>query len=332
MAEKFNLISFFAQKFRDLGNELSKQALSRYFWRDLLIVFLGILLYTIGFSFLIYPQRVTTGGLMGICNIITIITGIKVDIPYNIANISLLVVAFIFLDKNFFIKTLIGIGILAIVVPIATRTAIPDPRIEEMWHLMILRDQPLLALILGAMMCGLGLGMIFSVNGSSGGTDVIVALISKYKNMSFGRIFIVVDGSIVLFSYIANVYLADIKIDALAAFDKLVMSIIEVVLLAMTMDWYTSSNKQSVQFMIFSTKCQELNDAITSRLRRGCTMLEAKGGYTGLPQKVLLVVVRKQHSVAISRIIEEIDPKAFVSQGAVKGVYGEGFESLKKLK
>ena len=150
--------------------------------------------------------------------------------------------------------------------------------------------------------------------------------------MSFGRIFIVVDGSIVLFSYIANVYLADIKIDALAAFDKLVMSIIEVVLLAMTMDWYTSSNKQSVQFMIFSTKCQELNDAITSRLRRGCTMLEAKGGYTGLPQKVLLVVVRKQHSVAISRIIEEIDPKAFVSQGAVKGVYGEGFESLKKLK
>ena len=300
MAEKFNLISFFAQKFRDLGNELSKQALSRYFWRDLLIVFLGILLYTIGFSFLIYPQRVTTGGLMGICNIITIITGIKVDIPYNIANISLLVVAFIFLDKNFFLKTLIGIGILAIVVPIATRTAIPDPRIEEMWHLMILRDQPLLALILGAMMCGLGLGMIFSVNGSSGGTDVIVALISKYKNMSFGRIFIVVDGSIVLFSYIANVYLADIKIDALAAFDKLVMSIIEVVLLAM--------------------------------LRRGCTMLEAKGGYTGLPQKVLLVVVRKQHSVAISRIIEEIDPKAFVSQGAVKGVYGEGFESLKKLK
>ena len=91
---------------------------------------------------------------MGSCNIITIITGIKVDIPYNIANISLLVVAFIFLDKNFFLKTLIGIGILAIVVPIATRTAIPDPRIEEMWHLMILRDQPLLALILGAMMCG----------------------------------------------------------------------------------------------------------------------------------------------------------------------------------
>ena len=332
MAQKFNLAAYLGQKFKDLIQELSQQVVSKYFWKDLLIVLLGVLLYTIGFSFLIYPQRVTTGGLMGICNIITIITSIKVDIPYNIANITLLVIAFLFLDKNFFIKTLIGIGLLAIFIPLATRTAIPDPSVESLWHLQILKDQPLLALILGAMMCGLGLGLIFSVNGSSGGTDVIVALISKYRNMSFGRIFVIVDGSIVLFSYFANVYLADIKIDALVAFDKLVMSFIEVVLLAMTMDWYTSGSRQSVQFMIFSSKYQEINDAITSRLRRGCTILEATGGYTGQPQKVLLVVVRKQQSVAISRIIEEIDPKAFVSQGAVKGVYGEGFESIKKIK
>ncbi len=332
MAQQFNLAAYLGQKFKDLFHELSHQAVSKYFWKDLLIVFLGVALYTIGFSFLIYPQRVTTGGLMGICNIITIITSIKVDIPYNIANITLLVIAFLFLDKNFFIKTLIGIGLLAIFIPLATRTAIPDPSIESLWHLQILKDQPLLALILGAMMCGLGLGLIFSVNGSSGGTDVIVALISKYRNMSFGRIFVIVDGSIVLFSYFANVYLADLKIDPLVAFDKLVMSFIEVVLLAMTMDWYTSGSRQSVQFMIFSSKYQEINDAITSRMRRGCTILDATGGYTGQPQKVLLVVVRKQQSVAISRIIEEIDPKAFVSQGAVKGVYGEGFESIKKIK
>ena len=332
MAQNLNLLTFLGEKFKDLFHELSHQAVSKYFWKDLLIVLMGVVLYTVGFSFLIYPQRVTTGGLMGICNIITIITGIKVDIPYNIINISLLVVAFLFLDKNFFIKTLIGIGLLAVLVPIATRTAIPDPRVEELWHLMVLKDQPLLALILGSMMCGLGLGLIFSVNGSSGGTDVIVALISKYRNMSFGRIFVAVDGTVVLFSYFANVYLADIKIDPLVAFDKLVMFFIEVVLLAMTMDWYTSGNRQSVQFMIFSSKYQEINDAITSRLRRGCTLLEATGGYTGQPQKVLLVVVRKQQSVAISRIIEEIDPKAFVSNGAVKGVYGEGFESLKKIK
>ena len=332
MAQQFNLAAYLGQKFKELFHELSHQAVSKYFWKDLLIVFLGVALYTIGFSFLIYPQRVTTGGLMGICNINTIITSIKEDIPYNIANTTLLVIAFLFLDKNFFIKTLIGIGLLAIFIPLATRTAIPDPSIESLWHLKILSGQPLLALILGSMMCGLGLGLIFSVNGSSGGTDVIVALISKYRNMSFGRIFVIVDGTVVLFSYFANVYLADLKIDPLVAFDKLVMSFIEVVLLAMTMDWYTSGSRQSVQFMIFSSKYQEINDAITSRLRRGCTILEATGGYTGQPQKVLLVVVRKQQSVAISRIIEEIDPKAFVSQGAVKGVYGEGFESIKKIK
>jgi len=204
MAQNLNLLTFLGQKFKDLFHELSHQAVSKYFWKDLLIVLMGVVLYTVGFSFLIYPQRVTTGGLMGICNIITIITGIKVDIPYNIINISLLVVAFLFLDKNFFIKTLIGIGLLAVLVPIATRTAIPDPRVEELWHLMVLKDQPLLALILGSMMCGLGLGLIFSVNGSSGGTDVIVALISKYRNMSFGRIF-------VLFSFQRSLSLASLK-------------------------------------------------------------------------------------------------------------------------
>ena len=332
MSAQFNLLHFFGRKFKELGEELSRQLVSKYFWRDLLVVFAGVLIYTVGFSFLIYPQRVTTGGLMGISNIITIITGVPVDVPYNLINITLLVIAFLFLDKNFFIKTLIGIGLLAVIVPIATRYVITDPTNEAYWHLMVLKDQPLLALILGSMMTGLGLGFVFSVNGSTGGTDVIVALISRYRNMSFSRLYVATDCTIVLFSFIANVYLADIKIDPLVAFDKIVMSFIQVVLLGITMDWYTSGNRQSIQFLIFSQKYKEINDAIISRLHRGCTILEATGGYTGQSQKVLLVVVRKQQSVAISRVIEEIDPKAFVSQGAVKGVYGQGFESLKSLK
>ena len=332
MSAQFNLLHFFGRKFKVLGEEFSRQRVSKYFWRDLLVVFAGVLIYTVGFSFLIYPQRVTTGGLMGISNIITIITGVPVDVPYNLINITLLVIAFLFLDKNFFIKTLIGIGLLAVIVPIATRYVIPDPSNEAYWHLMVLKDQPLLALILGSMMTGLGLGFVFSVNGSTGGTDVIVALISRYRNMSFSRLYVATDSTVVLFSFIANVYLADIKIDPLVAFDKIVMSFIQVVLLGITMDWYTSGNRQSIQFLIFSQKYKEINDAIISRLHRGCTILEATGGYTGQSQKVLLVVVRKQQSVAISRVIEEIDPKAFVSQGAVKGVYGQGFESLKSLK
>ena len=92
---------------------------------------MGVLLYTVGFSFLIYPQRVTTGGLMGICNIITIITGIKVDIPYNIINTASLLIAFLFLDKNFFIKTLIGIGLLAVLVPIRYAYRYPPTHVSK---------------------------------------------------------------------------------------------------------------------------------------------------------------------------------------------------------
>lgn len=331
MSQKVNFFRLTADKFVELGSELRQQIVSRYFWKDMLVVGLGILVYMIGFSFFIFPQRITTGGLSGFCNLIMLTTGKGIDIPYNIINVGLFVLAFFFLDKNFLIKTLIGITFLGFSISFFTHMAVPDQSKEELFRLMILGNDPLVALILGSLMIGLGLGLVFSVNGSTGGTDIVVAIISKYKNLSFGRIFMIVDGTIVLASYFVNVYLAVNKMQPAEAFEKVIYSFIQVVLVSMTLDWYINSNRQSVQFMIFSNRYQEINDAVVQRLRRGCTILEATGGYTGQPAKVLLVVVRKSQSVGISRIIEEIDPKAFVSHGVVRGVYGEGFDNLKKF-
>lgn len=323
---------FFAQKFSDFWQEISRQSRTKVFWKDLLIVLLGISIYVVGFCSFIYPQRITTGGLAGISNLITLTTGIGIYIPYNIVNVLLLVVAFIFLDKNFFIKTLVGIGILVTVMPYASSWAVPDPANELSWHLKVLADSPPLALALGAILSGIGLGLVFSVNGSTGGTDVVVALVNKYKNIPLGRIFIVVDGSIVVLSYFVNVYFAKVPIPQTQALNLLVYSILDVIISSMTLDWYINSNRQSVQFMIFSSKYEEINEVITKRFKRGCTILDAKGGYTGKPTKVLLVVVRKRRSVGLGRLISDIDPKAFISQATVSGVYGEGFENVKKLK
>lgn len=327
-----NFYTLIIKRFVDFGQEISKQAKTSIFWKDILIVFLGISVYILGFCMFIYPQRITTGGLAGISNLITLSTGIGISIPYNTINIILLVIAFIFLDKTFFVKTLIGIGILVFVMPYASTWAVPNPALESSWTLKILADSPPLALTLGAMLTGLGLGLVFSVNGSTGGTDVIVALVNKYKNISLGRIFIVLDGSIVILSYFINVYFAKNTIPQDHALNLLVYSILDVLITSITLDWYVNTNLQSVQFMIFSEKYQEINDAITKKLKRGCTLLDGAGGYTGKPVKVLLVVVRKRRSVGIGRLISEIDPKAFVSQCTVSGVYGEGFENVKKLK
>lgn len=325
----YNLI---IKRFVDFGQEISRQAKTAIFWKDILIVLLGILVYILGFCTFIYPQRITTGGLAGISNLITLSTGVGIGIPYNTINIILLVIAFVFLDKNFFVKTLIGIGILVFVMPFASSLAVPNPALESSWTLKILADSPPLALTIGAMLTGLGLGIVFSVNGSTGGTDVVVALVNKYKNISLGRIFIVLDGSIVVCSYFINVYFAKNTIPQEHALNLLVYSILDVLITSITLDWYINTNLQSVQFMIFSEKYQEINEAITKKLKRGCTLLDGAGGYTGKPVKVLLVVVRKRRSVGIGRLISEIDPKAFVSQCTVSGVYGEGFENVRRLK
>lgn len=332
MIQPAQILQMTGNKFKDLISELRVQLLSKYFWKDMLIVGLGIVVYMIGFSFFIFPQRITTGGLSGFCNLIMLVTGKSIDIPYNIINVGLFVLAFFFLNKNFLIKTLIGITFLGFTITYFTHWAVPDQSNDDFFRLLILSNDPVVALILGSLMIGLGLGFVFSVNGSTGGTDIVVAIISKYKNMSFGRIFMIVDGTIVLASYFVNVYFAVNKLEPVVALEKVVYSFIQVVLVSMTLDWYINSNRQSVQFMIFSNKYQEINDAITRKLNRGCTILDATGGYSGQPAKVLLVVVRKRQSVAISRIVEEIDPKAFVSNGVVRGVYGEGFDSLKKFK
>ncbi len=328
---KFNLLSFLWGKSKDFVQELKTQVVSVDFWKDVLVVVSGLVLYIIAFSLFIYPQRITTGGLTGLCNIITIVTGMPIDIPYNIINLSLLIVAFLILDKNFLLKTLISVSLLAVMMPIATRWAVPDPSVADAWHLAVLADQPVVALIIGSLLIGLGLGLVFSVNGCTGGTDVIVAIISKYKNMSFGRIFMMVDGSIVVFSFFANAYLAENTIPLDKAFELLIYSIIQVMMVSMALDWYIRSNRQSVQFMIFSQKYQEINEAITKKLNRGCTIIEAKGGYTGEERKVLMVVTRQRRATMISKVVEEIDPNAFMSQAEVRGVYGQGFESINKV-
>ncbi len=328
---KFNLFSFLGRKVKDLIDEIRTQFVSVSFWKDVFTVIMGLVLYIIAFSLFIYPQRITTGGLTGLCNIITLVTGIPIDIPYNIINISLLLVTFLILDKNFLLKTLVSVSVLAVAMPIATRWAVPNPAAMDAWKMIVLADQPVVALIIGSLLIGLGLGLVFSVNGCTGGTDVIVAIISKYKNMSFGRIFIMVDGSIVIFSFFANAYLAENTIPLDKAFELLIYSIIQVMMVSMALDWYIRSNKQSVQFMIFSSKYKEINEAIIKKLNRGCTIIEAQGGYTGEERKILMVVARRRATSMISKVVEEIDPNAFMSQAEVRGVYGQGFDSIRKV-
>lgn len=325
-----NPIIFLRDRLVAVFGELRTQLVHPRFWKDILVVLFGVSFYAIGFSFLIFPQRITTGGLTGFCNLFTLAFGIDISLPYNIINYGLLLLTLLFLNKNFFVKTLFGVFMISTIIGITTHWAVPDQSNPAMFELQVLQDQPVLALALGSICTGLGLGMVFSVNGCTGGTDIVVALINKYASMSLGRLFLYVDGSIVLMSFFVNVFLSQHPIPVDEAFNKLVLSVLQVVLVSQTLDWYIRNNRQSVQVMVFSRKHEEISKAINHRLHRGCTILEGQGAYTGEGVKVLVVVTRLRQSVELRRLIEEIDPNAFMTIAQVQGVYGNGFESFKK--
>ncbi|WP_242396749.1 YitT family protein [Porphyromonas gingivicanis] len=290
----------------------------------------------------ILSQEITSGGLAGITTIIQIATDIPATIPYNIINVGLLVLALVFLGWKFTVHTAIGVGMIFVTFPIGQALFTPaDSEVyAKIWPWLkelvpnvgplLSAEEPFLALVLGSMLCGLGLGLVFSVNGSTGGTDVIVAIINKYKNISLGRAMIMVDAVIVVSGCLVSHYAKGMPWGM--ALGKLAYSFVEIIIVAQTMDFFLNSNKQSIQFFINSLKYEQINDAIINKLNRGCTIIEAQGGYSKNPAKILMVVARKSMRKQLMEIVREIDPKAFVSEGIVHGVYGEGFDTMRREK
>jgi len=175
-----------------------------------------------------------------------------------------------------------------------------------------------MCVLIGGMICGAGLGLIFSVNGSTGGTDIIAAIINKYKNLSIGMALLLFDAVIISSSYMLfhNI-------------DRIVFGFVEMGVNTFVLDRVINANRQSVQFLIFSQKYDEIVERIINDLGRGCTLLDGEGGYSQKPIKVIVLLAKKSESVAIFRLIKEIDSQAFISQSIVRGVYGEGFDQIK---
>ena len=174
---------------------------------------------------------------------------------------------------------------------------------------------------------GLSLAIVFLHNGSTGGTDIIAAIVNKYHNISLGRVLIFVDLLIVGSSFF--VFNAKPEFTTIDAVRKVVFGLCTMVIENLVLDYVMNAKRESVQFMIFSKKYQEIANAIGMQMDHGVTILDGHGWYTGNEMKVLCILAKKNESVTIFRIVKIIDPNAFVSQSSVIGVYGEGFDEMK---
>ena len=172
--------------------------------------------------------------------------------------------------------------------------------------------------IIGGLMCGIGVGISFTHNGSTGGTDIVAAMVAKKTNVTVGRTMLYTDMVIISSSYFLTHQI-----------DKVVYGFIVLAIASFMADLIINTNRQAVQFIIFSPKWNEIATAINNEAKRGCTVLNGMGWYSKQEVKVLLVMCRKIESVNIFRIIKSIDDHAFVTQANVNGVYGQGFDAIK---
>ncbi|HNX54987.1 MAG TPA: YitT family protein [Prolixibacteraceae bacterium] len=275
--------------------------------KDYTIMLAGLILYVLSWTLFLIPAQITGGGISGLAAVIYYSTKIPMGLTYFAINVVLISFALKILGPNFGVKTVFNMVALTLLF------AIP----QEYFPGALIEDN-FLSAVLGGMMGGIGIGLVFSRGGSTGGTDIIAMIINKYKNISPGRIILYCDVIIISSSYFL-----------VHSIEKMVYGFVTMAVVSYTLDAFLSGSNASAQIFIFSPKYDEIADFINTESVRGVTVIDGTGWYTQQDVKILMTIVRKKEASIIFRKVKEIDPEAFISMGSVMGVYGKGFDKLK---
>ena len=276
--------------------------------KDYIMIVVVLTMYGIGYTAFILPENFVIIGMPGVSALIYFKFGIPVAVSNFVLNLILLAIAWRIVGKTFVIRTIFGISALSVLLAI----------MQPLFTAPFVGQQAFMNVLLGGLLCGMGIGMVFVHNGSTGGTDIVAAMVSKSSNVTIGRTMLYVDVVIISSSYLL-----------FHSIDKIVYGYVTLLVISTVCDYVINTNRQAVQFTIFSEKWSEIADAIISEAHRGCTLLHGTGWYTKHDVKMLLVMCRKIEAISIFRIIKSIDPHAFVTQANVNGVYGQGFDEEK---
>ncbi|MBQ6069374.1 MAG: YitT family protein [Bacteroidales bacterium] len=279
-----------------------------------LVITLGILIYTFGWAAVMLPAKIVGGGVSGISSVLYYAVGLHIPIGVMnlVINAILVLIGFKMLGSKFGANTIYGIAMSSACFILW----------QQVLHVETLFDVSqfggFMCAIIGGALCGGGIGMTFAMGGNSGGTDIIALIVSKYYNISPGKVIMYLDIFIVGSSFFVS-----------HKIENVVFGYIVMVTMTYVLDMVLDGNKQSYQIMIFSPKNKEIGDSITSEVGRGATLLDAEGCYSHQQQQVLIVMVHKTDKPHVMQIIHRVDPDAFISVSKTQGVYGRNFEKLK---
>ena len=287
--------------------------------KNYLLMMLGIVIYVMSYVYFLLPYQLISGGMNGIATLIYYTVGLHPSTTYLVMNVFLILLGAKIMGWKYSVKTVIAILVISFLIDIFQHgiTTIDAQGHENLLH--IVGDQKFMACVIGALMEGLGLALVFLSGGSTGGIDIIASSINKYWNISLGRLMFCIDLAIIGSSYLIFRNL-----------ETMVVGYLTMVMSMFFLDYVTNGLRQSVQFIIVSDKYEEIATQVNQKMERGVTVLYGEGFYSKEKRQVLLILAKKFESRALFALIRQIDPRAVVSMGNVEGVFGEGFDKIKR--
>ncbi len=289
------------------------------FIQDYFIITLGLFIYTSGWIIFMLPNGLLGGGVSGIGAIIQYSTGFPMSYSFFIINFVLLLIGLKVLGKGFGAKTVYAIFMASILYKV-----VPSIYPAEFISEFAIQNGKLICVLIAGAMSGVGIGITFGRGGSTGGTDIIALVINKYRNIAPGKIILLMD--IVI---IASILIIPTESSVGELLANILYGYIMIAACGFTIDLVISGAKQSVQVFIFSKEYKDIADVITSN-GRGVTVISGEGWYTKKEGKILMVIARKTELTDIFKSVKQIDAEAFLSVGNVMGVYGKGFDKIRK--
>ena len=287
--------------------------------KSYIVITFCLCLYALALVAFIINSEIVSGGVNGISTLIFYATGKTVPVAVSafVINAVLLLIGIKILGKGFGFKTIWAIVGLSMFISMWTGI-IPEP---------ILADDKFLSAVLGGALIGFSIGTAFNYGGSTGGTDIVALIVSKFRNVGPGRVILwcdifIISSSFIVFHYFNGHPVVDSVRVVLYGFVTMGVT-------SYTIDLLVLGSRSSVQLLINSAQYEAIADMISSEKNRGVTLLNAEGYYSKKETRVLLVLVRKYELQPLMKRIKDIDANAFMSVTNALGVFGNGFEDIK---
>ena len=268
----------------------------------------GSTIFALGFALFLMPNDMNAGGISGLAQVIVEILGFgSVGTLSIIINLPLFILGGVKIGKRFIAGSLIGMVLSSVLIDLFATLAVPSV-------------EPLISVIYGGVICGLGLGVVFMAGTSTGGSDILIRLLKlKYRNVPIGQISLCFDAVVVV---LTGLVFQD--------FSKALYTGLSVFVTSQVVDAVVYRFDYSKVALIISSEYETIAREIGLKLDRGATFLNGEGTFSHKPTKVILTAIKKQQLAELKDIVMHIDPKAFIILQEAHQVLGDGFSRYSK--